>query len=998
MLEQKNKNQEKLIKQLKDMFQFEHAELDFGIYRIMNEKIEVINKFLEEDLPSQIATSLTQWNSDSEFLGNEDSIYSHLLNFFSRYYDEGDFISQRRFKDGVYAIPYEGEEIKLHWANADQFYIKTTENFVDYEFKTEIGKVIFKLVQAAIENANNKGDKKIFRLTESLNEKIEVINGNLVVYFEYVNVPKSLKQSNANVETLEILSNLINGDNEFSQFVSLFEAPLKGTSRFEKELNKYTAKNTFDYFIHKNLKSFLNRELDNYIKNEVIFLDNLNPTSYTSYLIEAKVIKEIGTKIIAFLAQIEEFQKKLWLKKKFIYKSDYCISLDKIPEYFYEEISQNKNQIEEWKLLFKIDSLEDFSEDINKEFLCSHKNLLIDTKFFSSDFKFKLLSSFDNIEDETTGVLINSDNFHALNLLTEKYREKIDVVYIDPPYNSPSSEILYKNNFKHSSWLSLMHSRLLLSKELLSKEGSHVIAIDKNEFNNLYQLVNDVFPQNNNVSVAIQHNKKGNQGDHFSYSNEYGIFSVPYSKKKLNEKPRIEADWEFSKLRNWGSESDRNTTGNTFFPIYIQSNEIIGYGEVLSAEEYADGQNIVISAGELKYYDMEGNETVIEVMSDNPVIEIWPIDDSGNEKKWRYEIGTIGTIKDYLQVVENRGIFQIEIAKRSDQFKTMWNESIYNAGDYGTKLLTSMGFAKDEFQFPKSIYTVIDSIYAVDNPNAVVLDYFAGSGTTAPAVMELNRAYGGNRKFILVEMGKYFEKVTKSRVLKSAYSFGENPMDGWKDGLPTSNRGYSSFIKYFSLESYDDSLNNIKLNETEQIELLGSSIQEEYILHYMLDVESQGSPTYLNIDAFTTPFDYHMGIIEDSEVKNQPIDLIDTFNYLIGLNIKKYLLDKNFSASFEESEQSKISAVIEDGDDYHFVVIDGIDSQGKSTLVIWRNITGDLRMDNVVVEEVLSSYSININAYDKVYINGDSYLVESGNQVIQIEFAMKSHLFELEDI
>jgi adenine-specific DNA-methyltransferase len=181
---------------LREMFRFDHADLDFGIYRIMNQKRDELERFLEEDLLPQVKEAFSSYEgSDRERLlkevlelentlrdagvpygssakyqelkskldssvdtaALENEVFSDLTNFFRRYYDQGDFISQRRYKEGVYAIPYEGEEVKLHWVNADQYYIKTTEYFRDYTFKLPSGRSAhFRLVEAGTEHDNNK--------------------------------------------------------------------------------------------------------------------------------------------------------------------------------------------------------------------------------------------------------------------------------------------------------------------------------------------------------------------------------------------------------------------------------------------------------------------------------------------------------------------------------------------------------------------------------------------------------------------------------------------------------------------------------------------------------------------------------------------------------------------------------------------------------------------------------------------------------------------------
>src|SRR5690606_15007333 len=200
----------------------------------------------------------------------EADVYSHLTNFFSRYYDEGDFISQRRYKEGVYAIPYEGEEVKLHWANADQYYVKTSEYFKNYTFKTNYGDVVhFKLVEADTDKDNNKSNEK--RFFQLHNEKpFEILNDELTIYIEYKNGGKK----NQKECIAEIVSAFTDVANNYYAFRGILNT-VDGKTLLERQLDRYTARNTFDYFIHKDLEKFLNRELDFYIKNDVVILDDI---------------------------------------------------------------------------------------------------------------------------------------------------------------------------------------------------------------------------------------------------------------------------------------------------------------------------------------------------------------------------------------------------------------------------------------------------------------------------------------------------------------------------------------------------------------------------------------------------------------------------------------------------------------------------------------------------------------------------------------------------
>lgn len=274
---------EKFIKLLEHMFEIDKSDLDFGIYRIINYKRNVINKFLNEDLLALVETEVKKIDSDVD--GIEDRIYSHLTNFFSRYYDEGDFISQRRYKDGAYAIPYGGEEVKLYWANHDQYYIKSSENFKDYSFKAGDKKISFKLVEADTEFNNNKSleGNKYFILDDG-KDFVKINNNELIIKFQFKVLPKSNKQEKLNAQILEKIFDSLKGNPEYADYL-LEVQQLKPTDKnkkrtlLEMELSNYTSKNSFDYFIHKDLGGFLRRELDFYIKNEVINLDYYDTTS-----------------------------------------------------------------------------------------------------------------------------------------------------------------------------------------------------------------------------------------------------------------------------------------------------------------------------------------------------------------------------------------------------------------------------------------------------------------------------------------------------------------------------------------------------------------------------------------------------------------------------------------------------------------------------------------------------------------------------------------------
>ena len=412
----------------------DHAELDFGIYRIMNHKRKQINDFLDNQLLPQVEQTLKEYVKTDDSLQQElnkaiegcknlgidpdtnpkvqqlreqiaqsstsiddlqNTVFSRLTQFFSRYYEEGDFVSQRRYKssgNSAYAIPYNGEEVKLYWANYDQYFIKSSEYFKKYSFKLHDGRrVAFVLVDASTEQNNNKSTHGMERRFDLLrNEegipKVDEILGELHISFTYELMQKPPKQEEFNNKIYEDLSKSISKE---WQDLFLKENVTDKSVLLEKHINAFTDKNSFDYFIHKDLGNFLSRELDFYIKNEIFVIADLDATKLQGQLAIVKAIEVVGKKIIDFLAQLENFQKRLWLKKKFVVQSDYCITLDRVPDKYYPEICANDDQCKEWVRLFAIDEIKGnglftkgYSEPLTIDFLKQNPFMVLDTKFF----------------------------------------------------------------------------------------------------------------------------------------------------------------------------------------------------------------------------------------------------------------------------------------------------------------------------------------------------------------------------------------------------------------------------------------------------------------------------------------------------------------------------------------------------------------------------------------------------------------------------------------
>ncbi|MFZ4751904.1 MAG: site-specific DNA-methyltransferase [Chitinophagaceae bacterium] len=1019
-------NYDRLINTLKEIFMLDKAELDFGIYRIMNQKRKDIEQFLEVDLVPQVQSVLAEslsvdkqalqkeldeaikqahsLGADPETLPKvlqikarlgeaadmisiENEVFSLLANFFKRYFDSGDFISMRRYKKDVYSIPYEGEEVKLHWANADQYYIKTSEYFKVYRFKLPNGKTVaFELIEASTEQNNNKaqGDKE--RRFAIYSEKVcETLGDEFKIYFTYEPTDKKVKQSDLLEQAFNAIK--IQIPQEFIDLLSLRPTEKdKQRSLLQKHLLDYTARNTFDYFIHKDLGGFLGRELDFYIKNEVLFIDDLNTRDeqeFLKQLSKIKAIKKIGEKIIAFLAQLENFQKKLWLKKKMVVECNYCITLDRVPKELHAEILKNKEQIQEWIKLFAINDIKEqkagglfseskvgFTNPLTQDFLNQNQFLLLNTAFFSENFKWKLIASIENFDEQCDSLLINADNFHALGLISKRYEDGIDGVYIDPPYNTDASSILYKNDYKDSSFLSMMENRLSISTEVLSNQGIICVAIDDEEVSPLRYILERLYFSELGI-VAVRSNPAGRKTKgRFAPAHEYALFfgnseisspgSLDLTEQRLARYPKEDENGRFAwaNFIRSGNNDKREDRPKLYYPIFANASEN------------------KIRIPEIKWNTEKNEYDLLESPLEGEVV-VYPIIKQGDkiiEKNWQRGYARVPNELDEYRVRQTaeNGV-SVDFKTRLDESSlptTWWDKKEYASANYGASELKEL-FNEKPFDFPKAKALVVDCIKALNiNSSSTVLDFFGGSATTGHAIIDLNREDQGKRKFILVEMGEYFNAVTKPRIQKVIYS------KDWKDGKPVSREGSSHCFKYMRLESYEDTLNNLTLMQTEtqqQALAMNPVFKEGYMLNYMLDVETQGS--LLNLEWFVNPFNCYLNITKNNELQPTKVDLVETFNYLIGLVIESY-------------------AVPKDG----YVVVTGKNLAEESILIVWRDCN---QHNSTALNQFLekSKYNPLDSEYDRIYVNGDNNVenLKTGDErwkVVLIEEEFKKRMFE----
>jgi len=399
-----------------------------------------------------------------------------------------------------------------------------------------------------------------------------------------------------------------------------------------------------------------------------------------------------------------------------------------------------------------------------------------------------------------TNLIIEGDNYHALSVLNYTHQGKIDVIYIDPPYNTGANDWKYNNdfvdindNYRHSKWIAMMQKRLILAKKLLKNDGILIVTIDDNELCSLGLLLEEIFPSKLRTTVVIKYNPAGTARSGFSRCHEYAYYLLNPG-QEINKKP-APADIRSRNLRRNGNNSDRSDSPSMFYPIYLDKKTLK-----------------IISVGDVPDKDFHPKQQTIEHADK---YEIWPLDEKNSEKNWYYSKKRVqekGNEELVCKFIKNKLHLYFSTSNNNEQkYQTVWTGSEYDAGAYGSSLVKNM--TKNKFPFPKSIYAVKDCIKAViKSKDAIVLDFFAGSGTTGHAVMMLNEEDNGNRKFILCTNNEnnIAEEITYPRI-KTAIS-------GYDDikGIPSNVRYFkTTFVSKSNVS--DDTRNSLVRKSVEMI-------------------------------------------------------------------------------------------------------------------------------------------------------------------------------------
>ena len=725
-------------------------------------------------------------------------------------------------------------------------------------------------------------------------------------------------------------------------------------------------------------------------------VENESAPRVEQYLSKIKVIRKIAGKIIDFLAQLEDFQKKLWLKKRFVVETQYCITVGSIPEALYAEIAANEAQRLEWVKLFAIDEIKGdlttpgYGKKLKPEFLKANPTLVVDTRHFDPNFAARLIEAMGDVDDLLGGVLIHSENVQALNLIGRRITEQVSNIFIDPPYNTGDDGFIYKDNYPSSTWLCMIEERVAPGIDTLSDSGVFFASIGDEEQEHLSTLLRHSYGKERFFATLIWEKKKKGSflSDQIARMKDY-ILCVS---KDANSSPgligEVTSDTETYPCVNASNPREIRTIAPGIPSKYREATFSLQAGETISA----------------------GNMNLV-LVSDLTIKDGILAEELRIEGNWRYSQGSITKFANNGDLYITQDLYLRRIVREprhkrlKDLLFRLGTEGECNFRAYDIADLGKYGWGTNE-DANDELHQMLGEQYAVSYPKpsklltlllassrhheGYWLDYFAGSGTTAHAVINLNREDGGRRKFILVEMGNYFDTVLLPRIKKVTFT------TEWKDGKPKrlanpeEAKRSPHIVKVVRLESYEDALNNLETRRTEKQQLLldaaeaqgADGLREQYVLRYMLDVETRGSQSLLNVQAFTDPTAYKLKVKRpgSDESREVNVDLLETFNWLIGLTVRHIAAPQTFSAAFERDSEKRLRLKgrlkQEAGGPYWFRTVTGATPDGRRTLVIWRKLSGEPEQDNLVLDEWFTrqGYSAKDSEFDLIYVNGGNNL------------------------
>lgn len=743
MITTRQSKRDKFFDVMKNIFIGAQIEGDSGYVNLMRIKSKYYNEF-KTKLNKDISAKLSEvgYNFEEEF-------FNKLYTFFNKYFSESGsiYFSYTPLQEKVYERVYrDDKDVMLFWKTNMLYYVKTERLFKDMEIIDDDTGIKFCFDVSQLElKKNNEKKELVFEIKDAFYNTYK--DAQIHFYVKY-------SQSGSKTKIDDILKVVKKaGDFKYRANEKLLE---RAFSIFKKQ-------SEVDFFINKNARDFLREQFLIYIKNYLVDDDTIFEEKR---LKQMKALKDAAFNIIELVSQFEDELVKIWNKPKFSYNSNYVITLDKIAALNFELIkkitghSKINEQIEEWKQLGLTDENFDIKQIFEntlegKKIAEKWQFLPVDTKYFK-DIELEILSIFDDIDNQLDGWLIHSENYQALNTIKNKFREKVQTIYIDPPFNLESSDQFdYRTNYKDSSWLSLLENRYELALFHIKNEGSFFTRCDANG-NYLVRQVKDK-----------------------SFGNENFINEIILSKSN-----RIKT--KGTKFLSWH---------DTLF-FYAKNKAKLFFNHITFNRESEEWRSI----------DNDGEswavipEEIVEKLSKENV----KYDKNGKpisrarlifNKEFLPPNGRRFPTQESIWEMEKNNLIRINANGNPQMLKPDKIPMTDNWTDFiGYSSNWSFATENSEVLLQRIIYT------SSPKEKDLVLDYFMGSGTTQAVAQKLNRRWLG------VEMGEHFFTVVLPRMKKVLFGeqSGISKDVNWQGG---------GFFKYFSLEQYEEVLNKVKYED-----------------------------------------------------------------------------------------------------------------------------------------------------------------------------------------
>lgn len=820
---------------LRDLFVGAKVDGESGYINLMRIKAAYFERMVEPVLLKDITAAL------KTFPDFREELFDKLHAFFTRYFSKSGSICFAYTPQhmGVYERVYTDEQdVVLFWKTHMLYYVKTDRLFRD--LKVEIGDHTFFFDCTALQHKKSNEKRELLFTFEKV-EKDGAIR-----------LAASYSERGRITKTEDILKELKKAATKVT------EADL------ERAMRIFGRQSEVDYFINKDARSFLREQFDLWMY-QYLFKDETvwNPIR----LNQLQALKGIAFKLIDFIAQFEDELVRIWNKPKFVRGSHYVITLDRIAARdggveVLAEFLKHKGmgaQVAEWQELGIVDKTFDAKAILegkgkDRTLATVWRSLPLDTLHFKS-LELRLLSLFDDLDNQLDGRLIKSENYQALNTLKEKFKGRVKCCYIDPPYNTGSDGFVYRDAFRHSSWLSMIQDRVTAAVPLLSPKGVLYASIDDKERRHLEQALDQAFGRDNRVEEIIWvQNTTKNQSPTYSTNHEYvevyakslkavsadsRIFREPkpgYAEmmeliEKLNpdypsiaEVEKAIADlfethkMEFKdELEEMGVEYDKNL--DLWKGLYNYGNaEYRDSGGKLVDEKDAKKKKATLWIWKEADPSMPaGKQSETTRDPDNINFRFykpihpktkkqckhpkrgwgWPL----KPDKSQPERGSFESLNDDHRIVWGPTEAKTpQLKKFLHEVDTQVAKSVVMDYTDGEKQLTELVGATNSFPNPKPTTLISRFILQTADADEWVMDFTGGSGTTAHAVAEAHHTDRLRRKFLLVEAADYFDTTLLPRV-KRVFA-----ATTWKKGKPVALNGAGLFCKVCRLEQYEEAI------------------------------------------------------------------------------------------------------------------------------------------------------------------------------------------------